>query len=57
MLARQGMPDPQTENEQHVERRVVYETVSASTTKSSAWTIGFVIAIALAIVIWIATKM
>lgn len=51
------MPDPQTENEQHVERRVVYETVSASTTKSSAWTIGFVIAIALAIVIWIATKM
>ena len=33
------------------------ETVSASTTKSSAITIGIIVAIALALVIWIATQL
>lgn len=51
---RETQPD---ESEHHVERKVVYETVSASTTKSSAWTIGFIAVIALALIIWIATQM
>lgn len=51
------MSQPPDESEHHVERKVVYETVSASTTRSSGITIGIVIVIALALVIWIWMQM
>ena len=43
------IPMAEPESEQHVERKVVYETVSASTTKNSAvgWVIIAVVAVAL----------
>ena len=50
------MPEPE-DSEQHVERRVVYETVSASSTRSSAITIAVVIVIALALIVWIVMQM
>lgn len=56
LLLRPNMPEPE-ENESHVERRVVYETVSASSTKSSGITIAIVIVIALAVIIWIVMQM
>ena len=47
----------ETDNEQHVERKVVYETVSASTTKNSAaaWIIIAILAVAL--IAFILTRM
>ena len=50
------MPEPE-DNEQHVERKVVYETVSSSSTRSSAITIAVVAVIALALVVWIVMQM
>jgi uncharacterized protein HemX len=50
------MPEPE-DNEQHVERKVVYETVSTSSTRSSAITIAVVVVIALALVVWIVMQM
>jgi predicted nucleic acid-binding Zn ribbon protein len=52
------MAEPEVQNsEEHVERKVVYETVSSSSTRSSAITIGIVVVIALAIIIWIVLQM
>jgi hypothetical protein len=50
------MSEPE-DNESHVERKVVYETVSSSSTRSSAITIGIVVVIALALVVWIVMTM
>ena len=50
------MPEPE-DNEQHVERKVVYETVGSSSTRSSAITIAVVAVIALALVVWIVMQM
>ena len=50
------MAEPE-DSEHHVERRVVYETVSASSTRSSAITIAVVVVIALALVVWIVMQM
>ncbi|HEX2831730.1 MAG TPA: hypothetical protein VHW00_01875 [Thermoanaerobaculia bacterium] len=49
------MPEP--DNEDNVERRVVYETVSSSSTRSSGVTIAIVVVIAIALVIWIVMQM
>jgi hypothetical protein len=49
------MPEP--EDNDHVERRVVYETVSASSTKYTGVTIAIIAVIAIAVVIWIVTMM
>ncbi|HEX9984360.1 MAG TPA: hypothetical protein VGF69_13920 [Thermoanaerobaculia bacterium] len=53
------MPEPvdDNESESHVERKVVYETRSASTTKQSAGAIIAIVVIALAIVIFIVMQM
>jgi hypothetical protein len=47
LLTHEDMPEP--ENESHAERKVVYETVTSSSTKNSAaaWIIIAVLAIAL----------
>jgi hypothetical protein len=47
---------PETDND-HVERRVVVETVSASSTRSSGITIGIVVVIAIALIVWIVLQM
>lgn len=52
------MPEPnEKEPDQHVERHVVYETVSSSSTRSSAITIIVVIVIALALIVWVVMQM
>lgn len=47
---------PEPDNEHRVQRRVVYETVSGSSTRGSGITIGIVVVIALALVIWVITQ-
>ncbi|HKR65517.1 MAG TPA: hypothetical protein VJZ00_17440 [Thermoanaerobaculia bacterium] len=51
------MAEPEDNNSDHVERHVVYETVSSSSTKGSAITIIVVIVIALALIAWIVMQM
>lgn len=50
------MPEPE-DSEHHVERRVVYETVSSSSSRSSAITIAVVVVIAIALVVWVVMQM
>lgn len=50
------MPEPE-ESEEHSERRVVYETVSSSTTKNSGITIGIIAVIAIALIVWVVMQM
>lgn len=64
LLTQPGMPEPNEpliteaqDNEEHVERRVVYETRSTSSTRSSAITMIIVVVIALALVAWIVMQM
>jgi hypothetical protein len=51
------MPEPEIHDEGHVERKVVVETVSSSSTRNSGLTIGLVVVIALAIIIWVVVQM
>lgn len=48
---------PEVDREHHVERRVVYETVSGSTTRSSGVTIAIVAVIAIVLIVWIVLQM
>lgn len=50
------MAEPE-DSEHHVERKVVVETVSSSSTRSSAVTIGIVLVIAIALIVWIVMQM
>ena len=50
------MPEPD-ENEDLVSRRVVTETVSASSTRGTAITIGIIVVVAIALVIWVIMQM
>lgn len=50
------MPEPE-EHEGHAERRVVYETVSSSTTRGSGITIAIIVVIALALIVWVVMQM
>ena len=52
LLPKPNMPEPQ-DNEHHVERKVVYETVSGSTTRSSGITIAIIAVVAVALIVWI----
>jgi hypothetical protein len=49
------MPEP--ENDDLVSRRVVTETVSSSSTRGTAITIGIVVVIALGLIVWIIMTM
>ncbi len=55
LLKTLSMPEP--ENEDNVERRVVYETVSSSSTRSSGITIAIVVVIAIALIVYIVMQM
>jgi hypothetical protein len=50
------MPKPE-ETEGHSERRVIVETVSSSSTRSSGITIAIVVVIALALIVWVVMQM
>jgi hypothetical protein len=50
------MPEPD-ENESHVERRVVYETVSSSSTRANTITFVVIIVIAVALIAWVVMQM
>ena len=50
------MPEPD-ESEGHSERRVIVETVSSSSTKNTGITIGIIVVIALALIIWVVMQM
>ncbi len=50
------MPEPE-DSEHHVERKVVYETVSSSSTRSTGITIGVVLVIAIALIVWVVMQM
>jgi len=56
LLRTLSMPEPE-HNDDNVERRVVYETVSTSSTRSSGVTIAIVVVIAIALVVWIVLQM
>ena len=45
------------DDEEHVSRRVVTETVHASSTRSTGITIAIVVVIAIALVIWVIMQM
>jgi hypothetical protein len=54
LLTPASMPEPDEPNvDEHVERRVTYETVSATSTKSSYITFIIVLLVALALTAWI----
>lgn len=58
LLRTLSMPEPEShDTEDHVERKVVYETVSSSSTRSSGMTIGLVAVIAIALIVWIVLQM
>ena len=56
LLTKSHMPESD-EKDEHVERHVVYETVSSSSTKSNTITIVVVIVIALALIAWVVMQM
>jgi hypothetical protein len=50
------MAEPE-DSEHHVERKVVYETVSSSSTRSTGITIAVVVLIAIALIVWVIMEM
>jgi hypothetical protein len=57
LLRPQDMPEPDDNNSDRVEKHVVYETVSSSSTKGTAVTIIIVVVIALALIGWVVMHM
>lgn len=51
------MPEPEKPNDEHVERHVVYETVSSSSTRSNTVTFVIVAVIAIALIVWVVMQM
>lgn len=64
LLTQPDMPEPTKpqnaevdDSEEHVERRVVYESRSSTSSRSSAITMIIVVVIALALIAWIVMQM
>lgn len=58
LLTPLSMPEPENnQDEDMVARKVVYETRSASTTRGFGITIGIIVVIALALVVWLVMQM
>ena len=53
LLPIRNMPEP----EDNLERKVVVETVSSTSTRSSGITIAIVVVIAIALIVWIVLQM
>lgn len=56
LLAQPSMPEPD-DHQDNVERHVVYETVSSSSSRGSMVTIAVVVVIALALIVWVVMQM
>ena len=56
LLTPMSMPEPE-DNESHVERKVVYETVSSSSTRSTGVTIAIIAVVAIALIVWVVMQM
>ena len=56
LLKTMGMAEP-IETDEHVERRVVYETRSSSSTKASAVTFVVILTVAVALITWVIMQM
>lgn len=50
------MAEPEN-SEDHVERKVVVETVTSSSTRSTGLTIAIVVLIAIALIVWVLMEM
>ena len=50
------MPEPD-DNSDHMERRVVVETVSASSSKNTGITLAIIAVVAIALIVWIVMTM
>lgn len=61
LLTLPSMPEPPVEREEpaehHVERRVVYETVSSSSSKTTVFTFVLIAAVAIALIVWVVMQM
>ncbi|HYH07193.1 MAG TPA: hypothetical protein VEK11_09075 [Thermoanaerobaculia bacterium] len=51
------MPEPEEPAEHHMERRVVYETVSSSSTKTTVVTYVIIAIVAIALIAWVVMQM
>jgi hypothetical protein len=51
------MPEPDNDAEEHVERKVVYETRSSSSTKNQSVAFIMIAVIAIALIVWIVMQM
>lgn len=51
------MPEPEEPAEHNVERRVVYETVSSSSTRASGITIALIAVVAIALIVFVIMQM
>ena len=51
------MPEPEEQKDEHMERHVVYETVSSSSTKGNAGTFIVIIVVAIALIAWVVMQM
>jgi hypothetical protein len=55
LLTPLSMPEP--EDEDVVAKRVVYETRSASSTRGTGITIGIIVVVAIALIVWVVMQM
>ena len=51
------MPEPDDKGETHAERRVVYETVSTSSSRGMGITVGIIVVVAIALIVWVVMQM
>lgn len=57
LLRTPGMPEPDNDAEEHVARKVVYETRSSSSTKNQGVAFIMIGVIAIALIVWIVLQM
>ncbi|HYI10515.1 MAG TPA: hypothetical protein VEK57_15750 [Thermoanaerobaculia bacterium] len=51
------MPEPDDNAEHHAERRVVYETVSSSSSRGMGITIAIIAVVAIVLIVWVVMQM
>ncbi len=57
LLRPPDMPEPEEQKDEHMERHVVYETVSSSSTKGNTVTFIVIIVLAIALITWVVMHM
>lgn len=51
------MPEPDDNLEHHAERKVVYETVSTSSSRGMGITVAIIAIVAIALIVWVVMQM